>query len=528
MNRLVMKHIFFSSISLLSLLFLLLLEACADSETLSLPMPDEGEGSGVYVSISVAVADSQGTQSRAIGSPKPGENGDSLQVGMGDENKVYDLNVFFFQGEVDENTGERLGINSPNADEIDIIHIAYFSDLIPEASGNITRYITPAREIDDLQIGQTYDVLVVANLGRDAEQLSGLDKNLASLRDYRVLAMSGDKEDGYHFRMASAGPEVNSIEIIPNNSPTNPSIVSVDVERLAARVDCCWNDSYEVTGEELPSEGGSSSFGADKVEILGASLVNRYRGETWAFKRVTNSLDNLNDITYLGDETVNNSGVASNYVLDPLTASRKSNSDYNYYYTEYVNWNVDADFRNPFTIQVTSEHGGDTYIRWAYTRENINQADVLSDTNGRELYATGIMFQARYTPAGFTKGETFYVYPNNNKRTIYTANELRKEHDDVFGDLPEANWGDVDGCEVYDQGRCYYVYWIRHADDTDINAISPMEYAIVRNNIYQLKINSISGLGTPEPDSNVKEVEFDIHVRVKPWAKVEVEVPPFD
>ena len=55
-----------------------------------------------------------------------------------------------------------------------------------------------------------------------------------------------------------------------------------------------------------------------------------------------------------------------------------------------------------------------------------------------------------------------------------------------------------------------------------------MEYAIVRNNIYQLKINSISGLGTPEPDSNVEEVEFDIHVRVKPWAKVEVEVPPFD
>ena len=524
-----MKHIFFSSISLLFLLFLLLLEACADSETLSLPAPDEEEGSGVYVSISVAVADSQGTQSRAIGSPKPGENGDGLQVGMGDENKVYDLNVFFFQGEVDENTGERLGINSPNADKINIIHIAYFSDLIPEASGNITRYITPAREIDDLQIGQTYDVLVVANLGRDAEQLSGLDKNLASLRDYTVVAMSGDREDGPHFRMASAGPEVNSIEIIPNNSPTKPSIVSVDVERLAARVDCCWNDSYEVTGEELPSFGGSSFTEADKVKILGASLVNRYRGETWAFKRVTKSLDNLNDITYLGDETVNNSGVASNYVLDPLTASRKSNSDYNYYYTEYVNWDVVADFQNPFTIQVTSEHGGDTYIRWAYTRENINQAPpVLDATNWRELYATGIMFQAQYTPAGFREGDTFYVYPNNGVRTIYTAAELCKQHYDVFGDLPQANWGDVDGCEVYDQGRCYYVYWIRHADDSDINAIRPMEYAIVRNNIYQLKINSISGLGTPEPDSNVKEVEFDIHVWVKPWTEVEVEVPPFD
>ena len=153
---------------------------------------------------------------------------------------------------------------------------------------------------------------------------------------------------------------------------------------------------------------------------------------------------------------------------------------------------------------------------------------MLDATNWRELYATGIMFQAWYTPAGFTAGETFYVYPNNGVRTIYTADGLCREHGDVFADLPEANWGDVDGCEVYDQGRCYYVYWIRHADDNDINAISPMEYAIVRNNIYQLKINSISGLGTPEPDSNVKEVEFDIHVWVKLWAEVEVEVPPFD
>ena len=329
--------------------------------------------------------------------------------------------------------------------------------------------------------------------------------------------------------MASAS-DAGPITIEPRTR-NNPVTVSIDVERMAARVDCCWNDSYEVPEDnDLPSFGGSSSTEADKVEILGASLVNRYRGETWAFKRVTNGLTDLNDITYLDDEAVDNTGHASNYVLDPLTASGKSNSDYNYYYTEYVNWNVDTDFQKPFNNnEVTStDDDANTYIRWAYTRENINQADVLSDTNGRELYATGIMFQARYTPAGFREGDTFYVYPNNGVRTIYTAAELCNQHYDVFGDLPQANWGDVDGCEVYDQGRCYYVYWIRHADDNNAAAISPMEYAIVRNNIYQLKINSISGLGTPEPDSNVEEVEFDIHVRVKPWAEVEVEVPPFD
>lgn len=455
-----MKHIFFSSISLLSLLSLLLLEACADSETLSLPMPDEGEGSGVYVSISVAVADSQGTQSRAIGSPKPGEDGDGLQVGTGDENEVHDLNVFFFQGEVDENTGERLGINSPNADKINIIHIAYFSDLIPEASGNITRYITPTREIDDLQIGQTYDVLVIANLGRNAEQLSGLDNNLASLRDYTELAMSEDKEDGHHFRMASAGPEVNSIKIIPNNSPTNPSIVSVDVERLAARVDCHIEDSYQIEGTN------------DKVEIVGATLVNVYKKPSFLFKRVTDRTDLSSDynFVYLGNELpLNGVGVASNYVIDPKTLDPSfipGDMAYAHYYSD-TDWNnIDWDF--PETSIIYYENGVE-YKFLAYAQENI----ALAKDAG-ENYSTGIVFKATYYEDGAGDGET-----------------------------------------------CYYTYWIRHADD-DSEEISPMEYAIVRNNIYQLDVQSVSGRGTDTPGT--KETNIRLKIIVIPWETVENEI----
>lgn len=485
----------------------LCLSACTDEASPSSLAGDEDEGSGVFVSV---VVNTGGDASTRV--PTGGENGDGLQPGEGDENKVHDLNVFFFQGDN--------GINSTGNPGIDCQ--LYFSSAELRASDDDT-YYSVAKEVTDngLRIGETYRVLVIANAG---SRLAGAN-TLDALRDYRIAQPVS--ADYTRFLMASES-DADPVEIVPS-TPNKPVTVSVGVERMAARVDCCWNDSYEVPEDnDLPSFGGSSSTEADKVEILGASLVNRYRGETWAFKRVTNGLTDLNDITYLDDEAVDNTGHASNYVLDPLTASGKSNSDYNYYYTEYVNWNVDADFRKPFTIQVTSEHGGDTYIRWAYTRENVNRAPVPDATNWRELYATGIMFQARYTPAGFREGDTFYVYPNNGVRTIYTADGLRREHYDVFDGLPEANWGDVDGCEVYDQGRCYYVYWIRHADDNNAAAISPMEYAIVRNNIYQLKINSISGLGTPEPDSNVEEVEFDIHVRVKPWAKVEVEVPPFD
>ena len=498
-----MKHIFFSSISLLFLLFLLLLEACADSETLSLPAPDEEEGSGVYVSISVAVADSQGTQSRAISSPKPGEDGDDLQVGTGDENEVHDLNVFFFQGEVDENTGERLGINSPHADEIDIIHIAYFSDLIPEASGNITRYITPAREIDDLQIGQTYDVLVVANLGRDAEQLSGLDKNLASLRDYRVLAMSGDKEDGYHFRMASAGPEVNSIEIIPNNSPTNPSIVSVDVERLVARVDYHIEDSYPIEGTN------------DKVEIQGAKLVNKYLS-SYVFKRVTEGteLSNASSVVYLGNEKGNDTEPASNYVVDPKTLNPPTSNikdSYEIYFSDYSTWSSSRKWNKPSSsITSTSTQDNVIYGYLDYTSENVVSAEVAS--NAMSQYCTGIVFKAQYIPEGFEdkSDKSFYWYDG---KAYSNLDEI-----DIDG-LSESNYEDY-GIIFYFSGICYYTYWIRHADDGNPNVISPMEYAIVRNNLYQLKVNSISGIGSVTPQDDVK-VTIDVYV--KNWESIDTE-----
>ena len=54
------------------------------------------------------------------------------------------------------------------------------------------------------------------------------------------------------------------------------------------------------------------------------------------------------------------------------------------------------------------------------------------------------------------------------------------------------------GLHMYTDGICYYPYWIRHSNN---NAPSKgiMEYAIVRNNVYKLRIGSIYGLGKDIP-----------------------------
>ena len=79
----------------------------------------------------------------------------------------------------------------------------------------------------------------------------------------------------------------------------------------------------------------------------------------------------------------------------------------------------------------------------------------------------------------------------------------------------------------YTDGVCYYPYWIKHAANSQNSgpgSIGVMEFAIVRNNIYDLSVASISGLGYSEvdvtdPDGGDEDTELKIMVRlyVKNW-----------
>lgn len=72
----------------------------------------------------------------------------------------------------------------------------------------------------------------------------------------------------------------------------------------------------------------------------------------------------------------------------------------------------------------------------------------------------------------------------------------------------------------YEGGTCYYFYWIRHEDNGNPTVVGPMEYAIVRNNIYDLTVSSISGLGeaaidVPTPSEPAETVTATIQVTLK-------------
>lgn len=76
----------------------------------------------------------------------------------------------------------------------------------------------------------------------------------------------------------------------------------------------------------------------------------------------------------------------------------------------------------------------------------------------------------------------------------------------------------------YENGLSYYPYWIRHSNNSSTEA-GIMEFCIVRNNIYKLKVNSFSGAGkfipydpgTDSPENPGEESSIRMFVNVTPW-----------
>lgn len=78
------------------------------------------------------------------------------------------------------------------------------------------------------------------------------------------------------------------------------------------------------------------------------------------------------------------------------------------------------------------------------------------------------------------------------------------------------------GTRTYEDATCYYTWWVRHSNDNDDTKKDIMEYAIVRNNIYKLTVESIYSLGDPVPGDKGLRVK----VYVNNWLLLDPETLP--
>lgn len=109
----------------------------------------------------------------------------------------------------------------------------------------------------------------------------------------------------------------------------------------------------------------------------------------------------------------------------------------------------------------------------------------------------------------------------------FAENKLFDANDAIDGNdfLTDERKGKINAVVLpYDGGVCYYPYWIRHASNNIPTKMSVMEFAIVRNNIYDMTVTGISGLGLsgaekPDPSKDDEEDKyyFNVEIYVKNW-----------
>lgn len=560
--------------------------------------PDGGDTPGMsdaFIQLSFGMADAQGTRAK----PDGGETGDRHEAGQTNENHVSTAVAFLFDGNVTVNGEARTPVTP-----------VYFQSVTgpTEAGGTGIDAVWETAPVQTTVENGDYNVIVVANPGDNRWWEQAENQTLGAVRDYiQQEAWTKTNGDYTNFLMSSADEPTEKLTI-NNNSENEPAKVTVNVERMAARVDYLAENEYTCTD---PAYNGAT------VKITGATIVNRLTAGSYLLKRVADDVNGAN-LEYLGDETATNT-VAPNYVLDPWT-KLKTQQNLEDEVFEVNGQNVaaaglyDAETYIPTRSDNPEDWAGyckagvaataDDYLRVGYALENTT--DRLSTSLN---YNTGIVFKAQFHPEGvddYSDGQTFFtyngvIYPTltdmmgqlneiiefnsfgdliiedmldwnqlkdsfvskiKNDPTGYRDYLLKiaEGKDDEFAEItsqereqlkwtyylnnvlgvvedsqngPEINQNGIntrnmlfknsdEKLRTYYKGQCYYIWWLRHSNDGDDEKNGVMEYAVVRNNIYKVSVNSIYSLGGDIPDNQ----QLDAQVYVNKWSMLDRETLP--
>lgn len=435
------------TLSLLALLLVMSFASCASDTTSDLPLPSKDMKA--YLQVKVTVEGSGDTRaSRATTGPQGGEEGDGRKTGTNHENDVNSLTVLLYKSDKDD-------LSEADA-TIDYVYT--FTGLNKEttSSGKDATYTTGPREIDAAIVGKNYHVIVIANA--DDMTSSCKEKKISEVRDLqmsKVCTRDADITKFSNFIMSSKKDA--KIDFTKEGSETEPYQVEVDIERLAARIDIIPNATYNVTdkGYYYNVKDGANVIGGFKLESVTPTKVMT-SGE-YLIKRVS-SEKTVPSVTYYGEEEMNSTTASTNYVVCPWTKDRTG--------LTLSNAEGPASLYNVKKTTSTSTTTGDASYILDYVMEN-------TTTDNDEVYSTGLIFKGKYY-----------------EETEWDATKKQPK-------------GSATGTEKE------YTYTLRHSDPSGSGTkADPMHFGVVRNNIYQVKVEGVEGKS--------KGIKLTIHV--VPWA----------
>lgn len=425
--------------------------SCASDTASDSPLPSKDMKA--YLQVKVTVEGSGDTRaSRATTGPQGGEDGNGREPGINKENYVNSLTVLLYKSVKDD-------LSEADA-TIDYVYT--FTGLTastPSSGGNVT-YSTGPREIDPVIVDKDYHVLVIANAGDMTSKCIG--KKISEIRDMqmdKVCTRNDDIANFTDFVMSlkkDAKIDFSGKSGSGTGTESDPYVVNVDIERLAARIDIIPNATFDGTsqGYYYNVMDGTNVVGGFKLESVTPTKVMT-SGE-YLIKRVSSDKA-VSSVTYFGVEKMDATTKAStNYVVCPWTKDRAGLTL--------------AEAEGPASLynvkETTSTSTTDPSYILDYVMEN-------TTTDNKEDNSTGLIFKGKYYESS--------EWDKTTMRPTATATGTDKE----------------------------YTYTLRHSDPSGSGTTAdPMHFGVVRNNIYQVKVEGVEGKS--------KGLKLTIHV--VPWA----------
>lgn len=472
-------------LSLLTLLLVMSFASCASDTTSDLPVANNN--SKVFLSVSVNVAGEDSKTTRAdvdkTFDPTPfgGEDGNGDHKGETYERAVSNMSMLFFHSDKTDLTDDKTTID----------RVIYFPTVTPDGKRTIAVEVDP-KFLKDTNLR----FLVIANVGdlsdyrgrKLSEVREQLITDVFKRTDDATFTKKGELSGFSAFVMSSRGQSSLSKKS-GSGTETDPYLIDHQIERLAARIDIMphvqryklddkthlCNYCYNVT-----QTAGTDIIGGFVLEYV--RPYNVLTSKEYVFRRTATDAS-LANLKYLGLEEADGKKQNTNYVVDP-TSQDKSLATFNYPKNTSENW-ANASYESFYQTRdagKTHSHSNgsrasDTnpydpetaYYILDYVKEN-------TSFDNNEKYATGLVFKGKY----------------------YEAE-----------DWDAAKKEPIAGHESKGKDKAY-TYVIRHSDPTGNGTTNDiMHYGIVRNNIYRVRIDGITGKG---PDG------LKVTLNVRKWA----------
>ena len=446
-------------------------------------LPAESVGSGAvgtdgYINLTISV--SNGTAyTRAL--PLGGENGDGREAGLERENSVSGITLILYKGAL-------------TSSESKVDFVAYYPTTLTSRDDPGTPYADKADEASyttgnqrldrgSIDFSATYHAIVIAN--RDMSATFPKGTPISSVRDHQFSysqlfdgSATSPSTCGNFLMTSENDAVIDFSSITPTRIGDNADLYSISdairIERLAARIDFCTaNATWDATRSGYAYTVGGST--GDLFVVTKVTPFNIYNETEYLLKRLQDTWTGTTiTTTYLTDETTDS------YVVDPKTSQKDNVLTIPQYLCPLASLSTLHSYEQTMGTIAPEATFTDAYgnlsIIVGYPMEN-----TLMPTSHLKKYATGLAITGHY----YSKSGS--TYTDQGERIYYGY--LRHQ-----GESTTATY------KAWKQDQL--------ADDAIGSDGTPMNFGIVRNNIYRVSIEGINS-----------ESNMTIKIKVKKWDK---------